>query len=121
MHESDAHPVHHQTRRAFADLAEPAQQSFIGVAADVRKIPIKGEINQPVQQCCIATRGRKFEVPEPRERRCDAADDGPRLGDRIAIVEHVAHDNLACGYQRECAGGRYPQMVHCLAAQKFAN
>ena len=59
-------------------------------------------------------------MPEAQEGGGHAADDGAGFGLRVAIVEHVAHHRLAGSDERQRPRGRDAEVVHGLAAQKFA-
>jgi hypothetical protein len=69
----------------------------------------------------LAARRQQLEMPEAGEGRCHPADDGAGLGDRMAIVEHVANDAFTAADQTQCARRRHAQVVHCLAAQELAD
>ena len=60
-------------------------------------------------------------MAEANERRRDAANDGTRFVGRVAVVEHVAPYRFAGGDQRQRTRGRHAEMMHRLAAQKFAD
>src|SRR3546814_8690793 len=61
-----------------------------------------------------------FRAAEAQERGRDPAHDRARLGARVAVVEHVAHDLVAGPHQRQRARGRHAEVVHGLAAQELA-
>src|SRR5665213_704995 len=67
----------------------------------------------------FAAGGEELEVAEAQERRGHAADDRARLGARMPVVEHVAHDRVRAGDQRQRARGRHTQVRHRLATEKF--
>jgi hypothetical protein len=69
----------------------------------------------------LAARRQQLEMPEAGEGRCYPADDGAGLGDRMAIVEHVANDAFTAADQTQCARRRHAQVVHGLAAQELAD
>ena len=121
MHEANAHPVHHQARRALANLGKPACYPFLGRTRQGREIASDGEFDESAQQFRIATRSGQLKVAEADERRRDAADDGAGFGLRVTVVEHVAHHFLARFQQGQCTRCRHAKMVHSLAAQEFAD
>ena len=121
MHETDAHPVHHQARRALANLDEPALQALLRRPGQFRKVARHGEFGELLQQGRVAARRRQLEMSEADERGRDAADDGALLFDRMPVVEHVAHHFFAGRHQRQRARRRHAKVVHRLAAQELAD
>ena len=115
MHEADAHPMHHQVRRAAADFGEP-----LGVGGDVRVVMGHHPVGELAQQRVFLVRGKDFEVAETNEAGRDPAHDGTRLVLRVTVVEHVAHHLIACADQAQRARGRHAQMEHGFAAQELA-
>src|SRR3546814_14444256 len=69
----------------------------------------------------LAAGGRQFEAAEAQERGRDPAHDRARLGARVAVVEHVAHDLVAGPHQRQRTRGRPAAVVHGLAAPELAD
>ncbi len=102
VHEADAHPVHHQRRRALGYLCEEGghlrRHRFAGPHEAGEIVP-HGEVDELAQEVVVAPRRRQLEAAEPRERGCDPAHDCARFGRRVAVVEDVADDVVAGGQQ----------------------
>jgi hypothetical protein len=56
----------------------------------------------------------------PNKRPRNAANDRSGLFLDVAIVEHVPHNNVTCGYQGQSAGGRDAQGSHGFGSDVFA-
>jgi hypothetical protein len=68
VHEADAHPVHHQARRALADFAEPeSQAALLWVAVQGREVACNREVDQALQQAALAAGSQQFEMAEAGE------------------------------------------------------
>ena len=109
------------TRGAPADLLEPARRT---PRATARRAPGSARdhvVGEPLERIQLLMRGENLEIAEAHERRRDAADDGARLGLRIAVVEHVAHHRLAGRHEAQRARGRHAEVVHGLAAHELAH
>ncbi len=68
----------------------------------------------------LAVGGQDLEMSDTQERWRHPADDGARLGARVAVVEHVAHHRLARRHQRERTRGRHAEVCHRLGAEQLA-
>ena len=77
-------------------------------------------ISEPAHRLHLAMRGVDLEVAEAHERGRYPADDRPRLGRRVAVVEHVADHRLAGGGKAERARRRHAEEMHRLAADELA-
>ena len=114
-------------RRARADLGKPCGvdrlargERRLGIEAECWKIGSQGIGQQPLKGGVVLARGVNLKMPEARERRRYATHHRAGFVARVAVVEHIAHDLLASQDQRQRASSRHAEMMHGLAAQKFA-
>jgi hypothetical protein len=100
---------------------EPVAQQRFATALQLGEIARDAGFSHLLQQRLLAAQCGQLEAAEAQERRCHAAHDGAGFDLGMTVVEHVAQHALAAADQRQRARGRHAQMVHCLAAQEFAN
>ena len=123
MHKSHPLPVRHHLGSTATDLGKPLHKALLRIGLLLQQpgeISPDDELHQLAQQGQITARRRQLEMAEANEGRCHPADNGARLGPRIAVIEHVTHHGVAGGHQAQGAGGGYTQVIHGFAAKKFA-
>src|SRR3569832_1985619 len=77
-------------------------------------------VGKTLQQLVLTATRVNLKVSKPLKRPRDAANHRTLLGLRVAVVKHIADDNVACGNEAQRTRGGYAEEVHSLAAEKLA-